>query len=284
MDRSARRRALHCAPSLHAPRPAEYTHGGDEPGGGVTTTMATIAQLSLGELRALQTALQQRVEGSPHLERAAQAVASVLYERFAATLPLVRVFATTHLRELPAPDREFVAHLADSRGVRDALREETLVLSLLGTRGARPEWNERRRSRGHLGFPFANAAFVDAVPMMASLMQEMGVRLEGADAAGPSMVHKAVGLAGLFHVAQAATTLDARGRRIIGAQDFVAAAGIQTVFAIGGVYFDGTFVTAMFFSTETIPRAQAQRFVPLINVLKAATTTIVGERRIFAPT
>ncbi|MFH0940065.1 MAG: hypothetical protein V1899_12410 [Planctomycetota bacterium] len=55
---------------------------------------------------------------------------------------------------------------ADSKNIAHLVKNETLVLSLMGTRGDEPAWNDRRSSAGHIGIPLASADFINKIPMM----------------------------------------------------------------------------------------------------------------------
>ena len=84
---------------------------------------------------------------------------------------------------------------------REVLRPKTPVLSLLGTRGAVPRWNSRHLSEGHVGIPLASAEFVDAIPMIASLVKQLGVGIESADDVETAIVTNTLGTAaGVFYV------------------------------------------------------------------------------------
>jgi hypothetical protein len=75
--------------------------------------------------------------------------------------------------------------------------------------------------------------------------------------------------------------LDARNRKIVSAQDFVAAHDIHTVFGLGGSYLNGSFVTIILFTRETIEQSQAEAFMLLVNTFKTATLSFVMDGAIF---
>jgi len=229
----------------------------------------------------LERRIERELSGLPALETAAQRFCETLFETFAEATVLVRVFATVAFADLPATNRAFVERLT---GGREALGPRTQVLSLLGTRGLLPRWNDRRLSEGHVGIPLASAEFVDAIPMIASLVKQLGVAISGAGDVDTAIVTQSLGqTAGVFYVEDAATSVDAGGRAIIAAQDFVREHGVRTVFGFGGTYaLTGTFVVTILFTKETIARAQAERFMRLASQLKASTMRPVGRKRFFA--
>lgn len=49
------------------------------------------------------------------------------------------------------------------------------MLSLIASRGAEDDWNDIRKSRGHVGIPLVSQAFVMDIPMFSRLLQDLGV-------------------------------------------------------------------------------------------------------------
>lgn len=232
---------------------------------------------------ALELRTADDLGGMDSLEAASQQFCDILYGMFEESLVLVRVFATVPFGTLPAMNRGFVERLVGTRA-RDALNPKTPVLSLLGTRGAVPRWNSRHLSEGHVGIPLASAEFVETIPMIASLVKQLGVAIEEADDVETEIVTSSLGrAAAVFYVDDAATAVDSRNRRIITGREFVQEHGVRTVFGFGGAYaLTGTFVVTVLFTREMIARAQAERFMRLANQFKASTMRPVGRRRLFA--
>jgi hypothetical protein len=154
---------------------------------------------------------------------------------------------------------------------------------LLGTHGSKPEWCERARSKGHLGIPLISAEFVRAIPMVARLLEELGVDLAWLDAAAEMYTRKLLGgFNGVFFVDDAATAQDSLGRNIIPAQDFVDEQGIKTVFGMGGFYPDNTLIAIIVFSREHLTRSHVERLTSLISLFKGETFGLVRARKFFA--
>jgi hypothetical protein len=104
----------------------------------------------------------------------------------------------------------------------DRLRDNTPVLSLVGTRRRQRDWNSRFDSQGHVGIPLASADFVDSIPMIARLLKELGPSIELAQDLDTAIVTQSIGsVVGLFYVDDARTAVDQNGRKIIAAHDFV---------------------------------------------------------------
>jgi hypothetical protein len=245
--------------------------------------MTSLANATLDDVRALFAASKERVRGKRALDQSAQALMDELYERFADSIVLARVFATVPFGLTPPPVKRFVTTVLNDRGLSSLVGDETTVLALMGTRGALPGWNSRLGSRGHLGIPLASPELVDGIPMVSRLLVELGVRIQGA-AAGSGYITRVVGnLSGVFYVADAASARDDQDRPIIAAQDFVSTYGVKTVFGFGGAYMlERSFAAIIVFARETVSREQVQAFAGLAGLFKAATLGLVAEDRFFS--
>ena len=227
--------------------------------------------------------LRAVVGKTPALENAAECVARQLYESYEATTALARVYAVVPYRELTPSVTAFVDQLAAKAGQTAQLRPDTPVLTLLATHGTKPEWRDRQKSHGHVGIPLVSAEFVQAIPMVARLLKELGVDLAWLDVAPDVNARRLLGgFNGLFFVDDAATAKDSFGRLIIPAQDFVAEEGIKTVFGMGGFYPDNTLIVMIVFARETLKRSQVERFTSLISLFKGETFGVVRARKFFA--
>jgi hypothetical protein len=231
----------------------------------------------------LQGRIESEVGACLSLEAAAQSYMSILYETFGASIVLARLFATIALRELPEPNRAFVGDLAGNAGIADRIHDDTLILSLLGTRGERPDWDDRRQSKGHVGIPLASSTFVDQIPMVSRLLKQLGAGLDWIDSGDSQIVSRTFGnLSGVFYVEDAAGEVDAQGRKIIAAQDFVRAFGVRTVFGIGGCYLGtSVFFVIVLFLREYVEKDVAERFMLQANRFKAVTLPVVDGRQFF---
>ncbi len=223
-----------------------------------------------------------RVKGCRTLEDAAQKVTDVLYEKCSDSVILVRLFATVPFGALPAANRSFVETLANRHNISKLITYETPVLSLLGTRGIKPAWNDRRQSAGHVGIPLASAAFIDRIPMMSRLAKEVGLDMDWIDRKAAIAIKTYAGVSGVFYVSDAEAAVDDQGRKIITAQDFVHDYKVKTVFGLATHYTSSaTFLTLIAFCRESIEKSRVEQFLPLISHIKAGTTSLVSAKAIF---
>lgn len=233
--------------------------------------MATLAAASWADIelaRADACAL-----GAPSVQVAAQSFASAMQRRFEG-VALARLFICLPLKTLPAAEAQAAS------GTGDPLSPETLVLCLLGTAGSEPAWNERLKSVGHRAIPLSPAT-IERAPMLARLLADLNGGRVPAPPEGMTIRLMATRGNGVFHVEDARTTRDDRGRTIID-RNFVDSYGIQSVFGMAGPYLDGVNVVAILFSEARIDRAAADRYGSLINSFKMATARLYTNDKIWA--
>jgi hypothetical protein len=218
------------------------------------------------------------------IEALAQRFTHRFYEYFVESTVLVRTFATLRCERLPERERTFVGAIAAQAGSTHELTDATDVLTLLGTRGARPQWNARADSRGHLAIPLLSEAFVGEIPMIARMLGETGfVPLFSGRARSQYVTRSGEGMDGLFFVGDARMTTDERGRLIIPAADFVEEHGVKTVFGFGGSYPSArTFVTTIVFCREAIARQAASKLTTLGRDFKAHSEELLRRDAVFA--
>lgn len=245
--------------------------------------MLTLDDQYASAVRDLRGKLETFPKSSVTVDDAAQRCVTAVFERLRSSAVLVRLFATIPSGELPPELQRSAREYAASRGVLPLLSPRTPVLTLLGTRGVDPAWNDRRRSKSYATIPLASPRSIGAAPMMSRLFHDLGLGLEWMESSDPLAVEEVLkgGLSGLFYVEDAATATDSKGRKIIPMQDFVASHRVRSVFGACGAYLDGTFLALIVFSSESVPRAAAERFVPLLHVFKGATAPLVSRRAFF---
>ncbi len=233
----------------------------------------------------LQDSVANEIAGCESLEDAAQSYMNVLYEELRESILLARFFAAIPLNRLPEENRAFASDLARAKNVENLMSDDTLVLSLLGSRGKEEAWNHRKSSSGHVGIPLISAEFIEAFPMMSRLLKQMGLGLDWIENNDLALVVKTAGkMGGIFYVEDAATERDNRGRKIIAAQDFVREHRVKSVFGIGGGYL-GTeiFFTSIIFTNEFVNKDIVQRFMLQANKFKTSTMALAIDDKLFNP-
>ncbi|MEO7096156.1 MAG: hypothetical protein ABI175_23040, partial [Polyangiales bacterium] len=213
---------------------------------------------------------------APTVAAAAQSFTESLQTTFSSVV-LARVFGVIPLRRLPEAERAWAERFAVLAARPVPLDPATPVLTLLGTAGVLPAWTKRTASIGHLAIPLVDQQLVDGAPMIAELLSSLQVNVQ--KQAGGSAVELrrlAGGRDGRFYVADAQSSIDAKGRRIIAAGDFVAKHTIRTVFGMGGSYLGGELVAAIVFTNELLTALEVDRFPSLIGTFKIATAKLAS--------
>jgi hypothetical protein len=242
-----------------------------------------IEQATGATITQLWTTLEPRLQQSKLLEEAAQALATALHTQFSESVVLARVYVTVPFDGLPPTNRAFVENLAESAGQATALKGTTPVLSLVGTHGQEAAWGDRRSSKGHKGIPLISAAFVGEIPMIARLLRELGVPLDWIDSHDARRIVTTIGsAAGLFFVEDAAEATDDRGRDVIPAQDFVSDHGVKSVFGMGSAYPGGEILVLVVFCRDRIARTTSELFLPLADLFRGKTASLVVPETVLA--
>lgn len=248
----------------------------------VISPQTRIEAISPMDVLDLWASVESEVSEATSLEHAAQTLAAALHEQLSESTVLTRVFVTADAAALPGETRRLVQGLAERMGAADELQDSTPVLTLVGTSGLQPEWNDRRRSEGHAGIPLISADFVDDIPMISYLLKDLGVPLDWMEQERSTVLQRTVGQsAGLFYVENAALATDDQGRKIIPAQDFVNDYSVGSVFGISGAYPGAELLVVIAFCTEQFPKAVAERFLPLLSMFRSATAALVSEGFVF---
>ena len=224
--------------------------------------MAILERFSGDDLASFGDAIRSHARTATSMESSAQLTVDLLWAQLEAldggpALALVRLYKTHPYGKLPEDLRAFARRALDEEP-----DPETRCLTLLATRGVEPDWNDRRKSQGHKAIPLPSVEFIRRLPMVAGLIDQLGLEL--ADVVRPD-VDRVRELArknyDVFHVA------DARGSDFVPAQDFVEAHGVVSALGFGGVLFSGDFYAVVMFSRVPISADTADR----LRVLSLAT-------------
>jgi hypothetical protein len=210
--------------------------------------------------------IRQAARNAASLEGAATAVVRYLFGAFRGPesadpqLAMVRFYKTHPYRELES-DLRLVAKAALGAAPRD---EGMRCLTLLATSGVQADWNDRHRSQGHRAIPLESVRMVHRAPMIAQLMEQMGMDVEHLVQTDASVVPDSEGRTyNIFYVDRA------QGSPYIPAQaEFVIPFGIQSVLGFGGILRGEMFAVVMF-SRVPIPPAAANRFRNIALEVKA---------------
>lgn len=230
----------------------------------------------------LRQNIKDAVADTQCLTDAAQAFCQLLFETYAESLVLARLYGVVKADLLPQEDYDFASRVAKDAGI--AMMNITPVLNLLGTHGEERQWRDRRLSQNHRAIPLLGSNQVRRIPMVAGLLSDLGLDLGTLDTPNSDTTRVMLGgLNGLFYVPDARNERDDQGRLLIPDQQFVDQYGVKSVFGMGGSYLDGTHVVAILFCKESLPRRIVRRFSLLISHFKVATEGVVGAQDLYVP-
>ena len=231
--------------------------------------MQSFQSSTWSDVDGLRARCQERESGC--LADAAQAFAKDL-AMSSPTVVLARVFLLLPMSRLSSADQDFARTFV---GGLAGLHPNTPVLTLLGTHGRQAAWRDRKQSVGHRAIPLLGSEFVGSIPMISKLLADLEVNVAGLDNGTTIATRRMLGgRNAAFYVEDARSSLDSSGRVIIPSRDFVETNGVRTVFGMGGAYFDGTLVTAIVFTNESVDRIIVDRFPSLISNFKMSTSKI----------
>jgi hypothetical protein len=227
-----------------------------------------VSDFTVGAMLRSGIALRRVVRDSQTLEAAAGTVVRYLYDHCvdiksgARSCPLVRFYKTHPYGALEPGLQRLAAKQLDGAEPRSEMR----CLTLLGTAGDEPAWNSRHLSQAHQVIPLASAEMVRGAPMIARLIEALGVDIESIVHSDAATVQSTEARTyDVFHVEQAL------GSPAIPAQDgFVIPYGIQSVVGFGGVLRSGELFAVVLFSRAPISVTSAQRFRTIALDIRSA--------------
>ena len=236
--------------------------------------MYSLASFSISDMTECASELRKLGAGATSAQDVAQRIASYLYQQLGndqtgrQDCVLVRCFLTRPYGALDPQSQDCARRaLACGPGSLDMK-----CLTLFGTAGERPEWNERHRSRRYRSIPLGDKQVVSQFPMVSQLLQQLGVDLTSkAQPKSDLPVDQTEHTLDVFHVPEA------KGSPFLPAQEeFVIPFGIESVLGFGGVLPSKEFFTVILFSKQKISRETAELFKPLAKSVTLALLPFDG--------
>jgi hypothetical protein len=230
--------------------------------------MYDVTAFPLRDLTACSAALRKIGQGCSDLEETAQAIVNHLHEELrdgrsnSRICALVRFFVTRPFAKLGHSLQAVVRPLLGEEPPSPSLR----CLTLAGTAGLKPEWNQREASQAHRAIPLASEAMIDRMPMIAQLISQFGLEVTMLLQPDPLlMVDLEQKSYNVFYVPEAL------GSPYVPAQEsFVIPCGIRSVLGFGGLLPSGNLFAVILFATCVIPRETADLFRPMALSVKLA--------------
>jgi len=242
-----------------------------------------LSKANMADYEELQVEVREVGECSCAQE-AAQKFVDAIYGRFGNSLVLLRLFMILPYAELPEEDRRFVDSRALETNTSHLIHGATPIFTLLGSRGEKPELNDRRASSHFRCIPLASSAFVSSLSMLARQLESVSFDIGLIDAweAKVASAGRADQFRGTLHIRDAGSERDSRGRMIVPKQEFVAASGVKTTLGFGSGYAGHpTLVTFFAFTNETLERSAVEPFANVLEAFISSTGELVSQGRFF---
>jgi hypothetical protein len=236
--------------------------------------MYSLASFSISDMTECASELHKLGAGASSTQDVAQRMASYLYQQLGndqtgrQDCALVRCFLTRAYRDLDPKSQDCARRaLACGPGSLDMT-----CLTLFGTAGEKPEWNDRHRSRRYRSIPLADKQALSQFPMVSQLLQQLGVDFTSKIQPKPDLlVEQTEHTLDIFHVAEA------KGSPFLPAQkEFVIPFGIESVLGFGGVLPSNEFFVVILFSRVRISRETVELLKLLAMSVESALLPFEG--------
>lgn len=227
-----------------------------------------LTHFSIRDMAECGAALRTLGQRATDLPAAMQEIAHYLAHRFRAPgstesqCVLVRGFATRPFSQLDATERalaeEVLGRAPRSLGMK--------CLSLMGSSGLLPAWNDRTNSRRYRAIPLISEQFVGQFPMFSQLLKQFGVKIQPTLRPDSDLlVDWEERTHNVFYVPDAVDSPFVPVQR-----DFVVKYGVHSVLGFGGVLPSRELFAFILFSKARIPAATADHFRTLALAVKLA--------------
>lgn len=224
------------------------------------------------------------LSGLETAEGLAQAFVNVIYDYFQESLVLLRLFLSVPYSTLPSNDQQLVENKVKASGSVHLLNDRTPALTLMGTRGKKPEWNDRSRSQGFRCIPLVSSEYVSSLSMLSMQFRKMNMDFRLFDSWETSVVARgrADEYKGTLYIEHAATDKDEQGRMIVPRQDFVAENNVKTVLGFGSGYPNSPTIATLFvFTKDVLDGTKVEPFASLLQTYVEISKELVGRGSIF---
>lgn len=218
--------------------------------------MYHISRFTLADMTMCGAQLREMGGDARSMEEAAGTIVRYLYENLregdGRACVMVRFYATLPYHQLPPDLRDFGHELMPT----ESLAPNTKCLTLLGTAGDQPDWNNRHASRRHRSIPLPSKQVVEHIPMIAQMVRQFGLEISALLEIRSEILRELDQKTyNVFFVP------DARVSPFIPAQtEFVIPYGIQSALGFGGLLPTGDLFAVVMFTRVKIPIETAQMF------------------------
>jgi hypothetical protein len=241
--------------------------------------MYDLQKFALSDIVRCGTALRSLGTEKQSMEEVAGRIVRFFYDSFVdkatgkKNFALVRFYKTHAYGELPENLQQFASKVLGSPIQSPAMK----CLTLLATVGDEAAWNSRKTSVGHQAIPLASVHMVEALPMVAQLIKQLGMDLSAVIAPDASLLAELEQKSwNVFHVADAQNSPYVPAKK-----EFVIPFAIKSVVGFGGLLPSGNLFAVIGFAKVPIPKDAVNGFKNMTINIKVAVLPFDG-KTIFA--
>jgi len=240
--------------------------------------MYDITRFTLADMTRCGAHIREISPGATSMEEAASAIVRHLYENLHSpsgrACVMVRLYKTHPYGDLPAELRDFSHNMMQT----ESFTPKTKCLTLLGTVGDLPEWNDRHASRRHQSIPLLSDQAVEQIPMIAQMVQQFGIKISSLLEATPEAIRELDQKTyRVFYVPET----HMNGPFIPAQAEFVVPYGVKSTLGFGGILPSGNLFAVIMFTRVPIPMETARMFRTIALNVKLNVLRFVGGK-IFA--
>lgn len=236
------------------------------------STMQEPTVFARSQLDRWTRAVIEAIDHDAPFELLAQQLCATFYVMFSRSVVLVRAYLTVPFSSLPEHAGAWVQQLAEADVIGGELRDSAPVISLVGTAGRQAAWNCRLDSREHVGFPLFSSALGDRAPLLALLAHDARTIASLRNEGKPSHSPQAAKACRFVYTPDAAAGVEAKGRTLPLAPDFVADNGIATAFGLAAELEQGQSFYLVVFCSHSVTLDEVLQVGKALLHLKAHAT------------
>jgi len=214
------------------------------------------------------------------MEASAERIVGYLYNALADSATgvrdcaLVRLYKTHEYGTLEPAQQAFASGLLDEPPPSADMK----CLTLLASIGDEPGWCARQTSAGHQAIPLPSRQFVESIPMIARLIQQLGMKIEDVIDPDPKFLLDSDQHA--YNVFFVPDVLDSP--HVPAQDDFVVPYHIKSAIGFGGMLPTGNLFVVILFTRVPVNEHTAQLFRTLSLNVKLSLLPWAG-RTVFRP-
>ncbi|HVN28525.1 MAG TPA: hypothetical protein VMT64_08575 [Candidatus Binataceae bacterium] len=235
--------------------------------------MYDITHFTLADMAKCGADLRDLSPDAESMEEASGEIVRYLYENMhgpeGRACLLARLYKTVPYGELTQELRDFSSAMMPT----EPLGPATKCLTLLGTVGDLPEWNNRHASRRHRSIPLPSKQAIEQVPMIAQMIRQFGIEMSSLVDVKADVIRELDRKTyNVFYVPET----HIHGPFIPAQAEFVIPFGVKSALGFGGILPSGNLFALLMFTRVAIPMETARMFRTIALNVKMNLLRFVG--------